>query len=135
MSMYTSEHKAAPADPSIASLLSGVVNDVQRLLKQHMELFRHEIREDINKTKRGVVAFAVAGVLALIGAAFLLTFLIGLLAWAVPAIPWWGWAGILGAVAAMSALGLVMAGKKSITSIGVDQTAAEIKEDIQWLKK
>jgi uncharacterized membrane protein YqjE len=137
MSMTTSEQTKMPAagEPSMATLLNGIVNDVQRLLKQHLELFREEVRQDVQKVKRGAMAFAVALLLALVGAAFVLTALVGLLAWAVPAVPWWGWAGILGLVFAGIAFALIQAGKKSISSIGIDNTAQEIKEDIQWLKK
>jgi len=145
MSMYTSEPKAPSAlpgtagspgdEPSMASLLSGIVGDVQRLLKQHIELLREEVREDVRKAKRGAVAFAGALLLALVAAAFVLTALVGLLAWAVPAVPWWGWAGILGLVFAAIAFALIQAGKKSISTIGVEETRKEIREDIQWLKK
>ena len=138
MSMYTEPTTKVPAahdEPSIATLLSGIVSDVQRLLKQHIELFREEVREDLRKTKRGAMAFAGALLLAIVGAAFALSFLVGLLAWAVPAVPWWGWCGILGAAFVLIAFALVQAGKKSIASIGVEQTTQAIKEDLQWQKK
>lgn len=138
MSMFTEPTKVPTPtgnEPSMAALLSGIVNDVQRLLKQHLELLREEVSEGVRKTKRGALAFGGALLLALVGAAFALTFLVGLLAWAVPAVPWWGWCGILGLVFVLIAFALVQAGKKSISSIGVEQTRQEIKEDMQWLKK
>jgi hypothetical protein len=34
------------AGPSAASLLGGIVNDVQKLIRQHLDFFLNEIRDD-----------------------------------------------------------------------------------------
>lgn len=39
------------AEPSVTSLLSGIVNDAQELIKQQLLLFRHELKDDVNKAR------------------------------------------------------------------------------------
>jgi hypothetical protein len=129
--------KDKPADPGIVTLLGDIVADVQRLVKQHLDLFKHEVREDIRKSKQAVAALVVAYMLGWLGAMLLSAMLVGLLAWAVPQVPWWGWAGIVGVVVCVAAAAMGASAKKKFASITPvpEQTAKAIKEDLQWLKK
>jgi hypothetical protein len=38
--------------PSMTSLLGGIVNDVQTLMKQELALAKREVAEELNKAKR-----------------------------------------------------------------------------------
>ena len=126
-----------PADQSFGPLVGGIVSDVQRLVKQHLDLFREELREDFRKSKRAAILMVVGYVLLQMSCLLVFAMLIGLLAWAVPTMPWWIWCGILG-LATLLALALVASvTKKMISTMNLkpDQTATALQEDLKWLKK
>lgn len=122
-------------EPGIGSLVTGIVGDMQHLLAQHLDLFRQELRDDFRRTKEAVFSLGLGGVLAGLAAALLTPTLVGLLSWAVPAIPWWGWCGILTGVLAVAAGILIYLGKKQLDSFNPlpDQSAQAVKEDVQWI--
>lgn len=127
--------RPADADQGLNSLVSGILADMQRLLGQHLELLHQEIREDFRKTKEAVLAIGLAGSLAAAGAILLIPMLIGLLSWAVPAVPWWGWCGILAAVFFVVAVALYYGGKKKLESFNPlpDQSVGAVKENLEWI--
>ncbi len=129
------EQARPPADQAFGSLVGGIFGDLQRLLGQHLELFRQEIREDYRKTKEAVMSMGLGGVLAVVAALLVLPALVGLLSWAFPAVPWWGWCGILAGVLAVAAFALIQAGKKEMASFSPlpDQSAQAVKENVRWI--
>jgi uncharacterized membrane protein YccC len=129
--------KPKAADPGIVSLLGEIVTDFQHLVKQHLDLFKHEVREDVRKSKQAVGALVTAYMLTWLGAMLFCAAAVGLLAWAVPGLPWWGWAGIVGVAVCGMGAAMGASAKRMFASITPlpDQTAKAIKEDIQWLKK
>jgi uncharacterized membrane protein YqjE len=122
------------ADQSIRSLVGEIASDAQRLVKQHLELFRHELREDVRNIKQAGLVITAALVLASMGCFLMAVTAVGLLSWAVPAIPWWGWCGILGAVTLLAAIVAYKGAMRMMTSMNLlpVQTARIIKEDLQW---
>lgn len=124
-----------PADQALGSLVGGIFTDMQRLLGQHLDLFRQEIRDDVRKTKEAFFSIGLGGVLAVVAALLVLPALIGLLSWAVPAVAWWGWCGILAGVLAVAAFALIQAGKKQMASFNPlpDQSAQAVQENLQWI--
>jgi len=85
-------------DPGIGELVAGILGDVTKLIENHLALFRTEVGNDLRKVKEGVVPLAASVALAMVATGLFAAFLVGLLAWAMPSIPWWGWAGILAAL-------------------------------------
>ena len=135
-SIASGPHQAsAPADQALGSLVGGIFADMQRLLGQHLELFRQEVRDDLRKTKEAVLSIGLGGALAGVAALLVLPALIGFLSWAVPAVPWWGWCGILAGVLAVAAFALIQAGKKQMTSFNPlpDQSAQAVQENLRWI--
>jgi len=124
-----------PAAPSFATLISGIVTDLQSLLKQHLSFFRQEVLEDFRKTKEAARSVAWAFGLGLAGTGLLLAMSIGLLAWAMPAVPWWGWCGILGSTLLLAAAVLYQAGKRNFKSFNPlpDESAQTMKESVEWM--
>jgi hypothetical protein len=57
------EHTPADAAPSLASLIGGLLEDTQQLIRQEVALARREGREEWTKTKEG--AALLSGALAL----------------------------------------------------------------------
>ena len=59
---------AAPADGSVAKLVSGIVEDAQTLLRQQAEMLKAEVREDFQRSKRAAEYGALGIVCATVGA-------------------------------------------------------------------
>jgi uncharacterized membrane protein YqjE len=128
-------HVQSPPEPSVTALVSGIIHDIQELLKQQVTLFRVEIREDLRKTKEAVVSLA-AGLLVTLLGAFLLSLALPLLLWwAAPALPPWACFAIVGG--ALTALGAILlyAGVKKLEAANPlhDQSVEALKENVQWL--
>ena len=84
------------SDASVTSLVSGILNDAQDLFKQQVDLLKHELREDIRKTKDASLVLGLAVGLLLLGAVLLSFMLAYLLSWAMPELPLWACFGIVG---------------------------------------
>ncbi len=123
-------------DPGFVSLLGGIVTDFQSLLTQHLNLFKREVLDDVKKSRRAAITMGAALMVGALGVMLLSAMVVGLLAWAVPQVPWWGWAGVAGVLACLVGLAMFTAAKKLFASITPlpEETAKAIKEDIQWLK-
>ena len=121
----------ALSGPSMTGLLSGIIKDGQDLLKQQLHLFQVELRNDLKRTTRASVALIIGGLLAGLGAFFLLVMLALALHQNWPnAISLWGGFGIVGGI-------LLLVGKKKFDSFNPlpDQTLEGLKENIQWKTK
>ena len=124
----------AGAPEGLGSLISGVIKDLQDLLRAEIQLARTEIKEDATAAGKGI-AFLVAG--ALIG---LVAFFFLMLAasyfldkyvdrWAGPLIV----AAALGLIAAI----LALSGRSKLRARNLkpEQTIETLKEDQQWAKQ
>jgi len=89
--------RSSGGESGVGELVAGILRDVTKLVENHLALFRTEVGNDLRKVKESIVPLAVSVALAAIATGLFAAFLVGLLAWAVPSIPWWGWAGILAA--------------------------------------
>jgi hypothetical protein len=120
---------------SSASLMSGIVEDLQRLLRQEARLARQELKQEWQKIKSAAVSFAVGAAVMIFAILFLLFTFVYLLAYYTP-IPTWGCYGIVSAVLALVAAGLLLAGKHKANQIQVplQETVATLKENAQWIQ-
>jgi hypothetical protein len=122
------------ADRPIGELLRELGDEISTLVRQEIALARAEIAE---KSRPAVASAGMFGGTALFGlGAFgaLTTFLIALIALAVPV---WASALIVTAVYGAIAGVLAMTGKKKLqeaTPLVPEQTAETVKEDIEWVK-
>lgn len=122
---------------SMTTLVSGIVRDAEQLLKQQFELFKAELRQDVQHVKiamrvlAGGVAIGFVGLL-LLGNALAL----GLeTAW--PDLPLWAWYAIAGAVVLVVGIILAIAGVVRLGSVSPlpEKTAEGLKENFQWKTK
>jgi len=132
------------SDQSLTSLVSGIVSDMQDLVKQQLLLMRKEVEADVRKTTAAASLFGLGlGVLFLSGIELCLM-LAHLLHWlTAPAgvvidtasVPLWGCHAIVGLILVILGVGMVGAGKKKIASVHpLDNPATEaLKENVQWL--
>jgi hypothetical protein len=132
------------SEQSVATLVSGIVTDLQDLIKQQLQLTRKEIEADFRKTREAAsLLIAGIGVMFFGGFAFclMLAHLIHYLA--IPAgyvrdpatIPLWVCHSIVAAVFLVVGGGLAYAGKKKFDSFNPlpDESAQVLKENIEWI--
>src|SRR3954452_2861606 len=104
-------------DTSVTALVSGIVHDAQELLRQQLELFKHEVKDDLRKTREVALLMAAGGGVAVIAIMLLTLSLVFLMGWAFhPHLPLWACFGICGGIFAVIAAGLLFAGKAKLDS-------------------
>jgi len=126
----------------MTSLVSGIVDDFQDLIKQQLQLTRKEIEADIRKAKEGA-SLLVAGLGVLfLGGIVLCLMMSHLIHWlASPAgsdpaaFPLWACHAVVGGVLALIGGGMTCAGWKTFNKIDPLQNPATdaLKENVQWL--
>lgn len=122
--------------PSAASLLGGIVSDIQQLVRQEIALARQETAEELGKAKAAGIALATAGAVLAFGGLLLLLALGGavadLLDW-----PQWAGYGIVGLLLAIAGAVLISIGQKRIKQVHPvpEKTVETVKENVEWLKE
>jgi len=123
------------ATPSLATLVGGIVTDLQTLIRQELQLARREVRQEFDKAKYGFAFLAAgAGLLAL--AAIPLLFMVVYLIKEYTTIPTWGCFGIVGGGFALLGGLLIAAGVAKVRQVHLvpPQTAETMRENVQWIK-
>jgi hypothetical protein len=119
---------------SVTQLVSGIIADAQKLIEQQLALLRHEVKDDLHKTKEAGLFLIWGSAIGLVGGILLSFMLVHLLSWAAPELPLWVCYGIGGAP--ITALGgaLFCAGIQKFKSFNPlsDQSAQALKETMQW---
>ena len=122
-------------DASVASLLGGIVNDAQELVRKEIALARQEIREEIGNAKDAGIRLGIAiGVLAIGGLLLVLMLaqaLADLLNW-----PTWAGYGVVGVVLAIVGYILLSSAQKRMKQINPvpEKTVETMKENVEWIK-
>jgi hypothetical protein len=122
-------------DPSLSSLVGGIIDDAQKLIEQQLTLLKHDVRKDIQHAKDTAVLLG-AGVGVLAAAGLLLLFmLVHLLEWlARPNLELWHCFGIVGGAVALIGAVVLYTGKKKLDTLNVvpEESAEALKENLQW---
>ena|SRR5215471_4315162 len=128
----TSSH----AEPSLAQLLTGIANDAKELLRQELALAKHEVREDLRKTKTAMLSLGIGVGVAAIGGLLLILMLVHLLN-ALAGLPLWACYGIVGGLFLIMGGVLFLIAKHTIARIDVvpPQTVETMQENVQWIKE
>ena len=120
--------------PSVASLLGGIVSDLQTLIRQEVTLAKTEAVREWDKAKTaaralawGVATLAVGGLLLLLTVVSVLHEVAGL--------PWWASFLIIGGAFTLVGLVLFYTGRNKAAQVHVvpPQTAETLKENVQWI--
>lgn len=121
----------AETSPSLTSLLSGIVTDMQTLLRQEVTLARTEIVKEWDKAKTAAGSMAVGAALLALGGILLSLMVVHLIQWATQ---WHEWICylIVGGVAALLGAVLFYAGRAKAGDVNVipQQTAEVVKENL-----
>jgi len=124
----------AHQDGTVTSLLTGIVQDAQRLLSQQIELLKVEIKEDLRKTATGLGLIAAGAGFLLMGFLLLCFMLVYLLDWAFPGLGLWLCFLIVGGLLTLLGGSFVYAAVMRFKSFNPlpDQALAGLKENVQW---
>jgi len=121
---------------STTELVTGIISDAQDLMKQQFDLLRHEVLDDIRKTRDAAIFFGIGAGLVLVAAILGMMMLVHLLPWLFPDLPLWGSFGIWTAIMVVTAVVLFTTGVHKLpSSILPEKTAQALKENIQWITK
>jgi hypothetical protein len=132
------------SEPSLASLVGGIVNDMQDLVKQQLQLTRREIEDDLRKSKEAASVFVVGLGVGFLGAFFLCLMAVHLIHWLTlkpdapgdPSFfPLWA-CHLVVAFALLVLAGILLAvGQHKLNSVSpINNPATEaLKENVQWL--
>jgi len=127
------------SEPSVTSLVSGILKDAEELFKQQVVLFKHEVKEDLRKTRDASMALAAGVGVLVLGILLLCWMLVHLLTWAAgpDVLPLWASFGIVGGILTLAGVILCYTGKKKFDSFNPlpEETAEALKENVQWIMK
>jgi len=130
------------SEPSLASLVTGIVSDVQDLVKQQLLLTRKEIENDIRKTWDAAMFFGVGVGISLLSAISFCLMFAHLLHWLtaphgtdLASLPLWACHGVVGAVLVIIGGVLVCTAKQKLKSVDPLHNPATqaLKENVQWM--
>jgi len=127
---------SSSSDPSLASLIGGIINDTKDLLLHEFTMAKLEMRDELRKTKTAAMSFAIGAGVAVVGGLLLILMLVHLLA-TFTTLPLWGCYGIVGAVLLIIGLIFLTTSKQTADQIEVvpQQTVEPLKEHAQWIKE
>lgn len=127
--------------PSMSSLVSGIVDDAQRLIRQEIALARREMQEELNKAKIAAISFGAAAAVGVLGAVLSGFTLAHLIHWAAgpsdpSAIPLWVCYAIVMALFFAMAASLFFVARNKATQIHLvpRQTVDSMRENVQCIK-
>lgn len=122
------------SEPSMTTLVTGIINDAQELLKQQLTLAKREIQDDLRQTKEAALSLAVGVGLSFLAGILLCSALALLLSWLWPALPSWAGFGIVGGLLAVAGGAFIYAGQQRFESFNPlpDQTVAALRENLRW---
>lgn len=115
----------------LGSLVSGIVEDLQGIVRGEVRLAKTEVKEEISTMGQGAATIAAGAMIALVGFIFLMlgvTYLLN------ESIEMWQAAGIVGLALLVIGGIAAMAGKNRLSSASLapTQTIDSLKEDQQW---
>jgi Putative Actinobacterial Holin-X, holin superfamily III len=137
MSTYVKD----PPEQTAASLVSGILGDLQHLVQQQILLTRREVEEDLRQRAAAAAVFGMGVGSLFLAAMFLALTLAYLLHWvALPPgsdlaqLPLWACHAVLAAVLAVSGGILAIIGRASFRSVGTYQnpTTELLQEHVPW---
>ncbi len=120
---------------SLPDLVSGIVDDIRTLIGQEMALGRAEVTQQINKTKRAVIAVSAGIGAGAVGVLFLLLLVVHAIHEG-GGLPLWASYLIVGGVLVIIGCILFFVGKRQASEVNLvpRQTIESIRENVQWIK-
>lgn len=122
------------SERSVGSILQGILDSLQELVRSEVALAKREVAEDIQRGKGAIAMLAAGAAMALIGLHFLLWTTVYALALRLPI---WAATGIVGALFVLvGGLAVSSALKRwQVISFTPERTVATLKENVEWVKQ
>ena len=119
---------------SVTELISGMVGDVQGLVRGEIQLARTELSESASGAAKGIGMLVAGAIVALIGFVFLMLALVEVLD---DAMPRWAAALIVGGGLVIIAAILALVGKSQLSAdkLKPTQTIDSLQEDKEWAQQ
>jgi len=120
-----------PSPEGLGSIVSGIVKDLQEIVRGEVKLAKTEIREDVSAMGRGAASIAAGGIVAFVGFVFLmLSATFALSKW----VEMWIAALIVAVALLLIGAILAMSGKKKLSASSLKPTESmeSLKEDQAW---
>jgi len=126
----TPPETSSSSPPTLTSLVGGIVEDLQRLIRQELQLAKSEVQQEWEKTKLAATSMAAGTAFLGLGGVLLCFMFVYLLDAYVQSIPLWGWFGIVAAILMLFGGLLLGIGRAKVSQINVipPQTAETLKE-------
>lgn len=123
------------AEPSLASLIGGIINDARDILLKEFTMAKLEVRDELRKAKTAAVSLGIGISISVVGGLLLILMLVHLLH-ALADLPLWGCYGIVGGVLLAVGLFALYTGKKTAEKIEIvpQETVETLKENAKWIK-
>jgi len=132
------------SEPGLTSLLGGIISDFGDLIRQEIRFAKAEVKSDLSKTREAVSILAAGIGIASVSGMLLVWMLVYLLHWlTIPAgdvldpakLPLWACFGIVGGILAVIGGITIQTGRGKLQSNNPlpDQTAENVKENVQWI--
>lgn len=124
------------SEPTLAQLVQDLVGDAKLLMRQELALAKHEMHEEVRKTKTALVSLGAGIGITAVGGLLLIVMLVHLLN-ALTEWPLWLCYGIIGGICAIAGVVLLYRAKQHISQIDMvpQQTVETMKENVRWIKK
>lgn len=121
-------------DGTVTSLVRGIVDDAQELMKQQFMLLKAEVQEDMRKTREAATSLVVGLTVSFLGGILLSIMLVHLLDWLVPGHPIWMWYAVVGGGITAVGIGMAVYANQQFRSFNPlpDQTAKALQENVEW---
>lgn len=130
------ENQSSFTRPSMATLLTGLLDDVRTLIRQEYQLLKDEIATELGELKAAIVAF-LAGLFLLTASALLFLLAVVHLLHEVAGLPLWASYGIFALLLLGGGLVALKIGSGTARTFNLvpTRTIHSLKEDTQWIKQ
>jgi|SRR5581483_7617294 len=122
---------------SVSTLVGGIIEDAQQLMRQELALARREIQEELTKAKAAAASLALGAVVSLFGGILLCFMLVHLITWVSHDwIPLWGSFAIVGGSLTILGIVLLYAARNRASEINLvpKRTVETMRENVQWIR-
>jgi uncharacterized membrane-anchored protein YitT (DUF2179 family) len=130
------KHKKTAEEPDLAQVAGGIVNDAEQLIKQHFDLLRADVKQELGRAKTAAVSLGAGAGLAALGGTFAALTVVHLLH-SSTRLPLWGCYGLVGGVLGGVGLSLLYEGGKAAAGVQLlpQRTTQALREDVDWVKQ
>jgi hypothetical protein len=126
----------ASNEPSVAELLSGLIEDAQHLVRREVDLAKKEVTIELDKVKQGAIALGAGLGIAIVGG-ILLAHMLVYLVQDLSGLALWIAYLIVGAVFAIIGGVLLQRGAKRMQDVDPvpHETIESVRKDIAWIQE